>query len=245
VLLFYILKFKFPLLFRKMTLNEDDEGYVLSVQRVVPSMNTLWNNLRKSGQIELEEEIYPNQTTTAVPDRTDISNSILESDDVAFEGGYDGEEEEGGIRHTSLSKGLYYDEKKENEEEESSIENNSSEVDTEKSIDWTKEFVDIMDRLEGVHEDEGFNPSPYSARENYEDYANLANLASNFLEVAKSYGKIIISEVALPVAEKTIKPCSDIGGAAGGEKYRVQNILFKVTLTLLFGMISYKISVCS
>jgi hypothetical protein len=45
--------------------------------------------------------------------------------------------------------------------------------------------------------------------------------------VAKTYGHIIISEVALPDEKKTIKPI-DIGGLAGGQKYRIQNILFKV-----------------
>ncbi len=69
-----------------------------------------------------------------------------------------------------------------------------------------------------------------SGSADFADYNKLANLANNFLEVAKSYGKIIISEVSLPVEKKTIKP-ANIGGVAGGEKYRVQNILFKVNCT--------------
>lgn len=44
--------------------------------------------------------------------------------------------------------------------------------------------------------------------------------------MAEAYGKIIISEKALPVAQKTIKP-SSVGGIAGGEKYIVNGILFK------------------
>lgn len=41
-------------------------------------------------------------------------------------------------------------------------------------IDWTREFLSIMERLHDRGEEA-----------DYEDYANLANLANNFLEVAK------------------------------------------------------------
>jgi hypothetical protein len=34
-----------------------------------------------------------------------------------------------------------------------------------------------------------------------------------------SYGRIIISERFLPVADKTIKPTTALGGTAGGLKY--------------------------
>ncbi len=37
---------------------------------------------------------------------------------------------------------------------------------------------------------------------------------------AKTYGKIIISEVYLPDREKSIKP-ADLGGGAGGIKYEI------------------------
>jgi len=47
--------------------------------------------------------------------------------------------------------------------------------------------------------------------------------------VAETYGKIIISEINVPLAQKTIKPIS-IGGQAGGEKYIAQGILFKYPL---------------
>jgi hypothetical protein len=44
--------------------------------------------------------------------------------------------------------------------------------------------------------------------------------------IAECYGKIIISEKALPVDMKTIKPVN-AGGIAGGEKFIVSGILFK------------------
>ncbi|PRP77954.1 hypothetical protein PROFUN_08488 [Planoprotostelium fungivorum] len=54
----------------------------------------------------------------------------------------------------------------------------------------------------------------------------LHSVAQEFADTASIYAKIIISESELPVEEKTIQPI-DIGGIAGGTKYRVQNILFK------------------
>jgi hypothetical protein len=41
---------------------------------------------------------------------------------------------------------------------------------------------------------------------------------ADFVDTASKYGLIIISELFLPVAKKTIKPAS-VGGIAGGEKY--------------------------
>ena len=43
------------------------------------------------------------------------------------------------------------------------------------------------------------------------------------------FAKIIISELSLPFDSKTIKPVA-VGGVAGGEKYIVQNILFKFAI---------------
>lgn len=58
-------------------------------------------------------------------------------------------------------------------------------------------------------------------------YQELSNLAQDFIHCAKTYGRIIISEVETPLKMKTIAPISDIGGFAGGDKYIVNNILFK------------------
>lgn len=46
---------------------------------------------------------------------------------------------------------------------------------------------------------------------------------------AQTYGRVIISELSVPIQNKTIRPTS-IGGAAGGEKYIVNGILFKFAL---------------
>lgn len=53
-----------------------------------------------------------------------------------------------------------------------------------------------------------------------------------FKQKVQLYGKIIISEVSVPVANKTIKPIS-IGGVAGGEKYIHSGVLFKFIYIIL------------
>ena len=56
--------------------------------------------------------------------------------------------------------------------------------------------------------------------------ADLTNLSLEFADTALTYGKIIISEAALPLHQKTIKPAM-LGGVAGGDKFVVHGILFK------------------
>ena len=46
------------------------------------------------------------------------------------------------------------------------------------------------------------------------------------MHAAEAYGRIIISEMCLPDEDKTIKPTA-LGGIAGGQKFIVQDILFK------------------
>jgi hypothetical protein len=57
-------------------------------------------------------------------------------------------------------------------------------------------------------------------------YSELSDLAQDFIHCAKTYGRIIISEGHTPYELKTIKPVK-MGGYAGGDKYLVNNIMFK------------------
>ena len=50
----------------------------------------------------------------------------------------------------------------------------------------------------------------------------LINLIQDFISTCKTYGKIIIAERYIQTSKKTIQP-SIMGGAAGGEKYIVNN----------------------
>ena len=63
----------------------------------------------------------------------------------------------------------------------------------------------------------------------FEKYDRLRSMAHDFVHAAEAYGRIIISEMCLPDAAKTIKPTA-IGGIAGGQKFIVQDILFKLSL---------------
>eukprot|EP01102_Stenamoeba_stenopodia_P013206 TRINITY_DN4255_c0_g2_i1.p1 TRINITY_DN4255_c0_g2~~TRINITY_DN4255_c0_g2_i1.p1 ORF type:complete len:961 (+),score=234.00 TRINITY_DN4255_c0_g2_i1:195-3077(+) len=83
--------------------------------------------------------------------------------------------------------------------------------------DWNEHFQRAIDRNQ--KHDSIFN-------ERIKTYSELCNLAQDFANTAKTYGRIIISEVELPYHQKTIKP-RQLGGLAGGAKFIVNKILFK------------------
>jgi hypothetical protein len=58
-------------------------------------------------------------------------------------------------------------------------------------------------------------------------FEQITDVSSVFLSLAETYGTMIIRELCLPRARKTIKPL-DLGGIIGGTKYITHGILFKV-----------------
>lgn len=82
--------------------------------------------------------------------------------------------------------------------------------------DWNDRFQSILEMSED------------SGEEVFIKYKAMAKLSRDFVQLAKMYGRIIISEHRLPDSEKTIKP-TDIGGRAGGLKYIIRGILFKLS----------------
>jgi hypothetical protein len=82
------------------------------------------------------------------------------------------------------------------------------------SRDWNEEFQQAL-----------------SMPDSHAKFVALRNLELDFVYAAQLYGKIIISEMSLPVSLKTLKP-SSVGGIAGGEKYIAQGILFKFAVDL-------------
>ena len=56
---------------------------------------------------------------------------------------------------------------------------------------------------------------------------DLERVARDFRDTARTYGKVIISEVHLPVEAKTVRPMK-LGGTLGGSKYVVRDVLFKL-----------------
>ena len=81
--------------------------------------------------------------------------------------------------------------------------------------DWNAEFQEILGQME--------SPGKYQA---------LHDLGHDFVHAAKTYGKIIISELNMPEKEKTIHSIN-AGGVAGGEKYICQSIFFKMVTDVL------------
>lgn len=85
--------------------------------------------------------------------------------------------------------------------------------------DWNKDYVVLIERLRNFK-----NSTSY--QEKIEVYSKISTLYSNFIHSAQTYGKVIIEEAYLPDNQKTIPPIS--AGIAGGQKYIVSNIYFKV-----------------
>lgn len=86
---------------------------------------------------------------------------------------------------------------------------------------WNSRFLTVMEKLRKSRHSEEVS---LAYREKV--IKDLLHLNEDFIHAAKVYGKIIISEVFLPDSAKTIRPKS-LGGIAGGDKYLVQDILFK------------------
>jgi hypothetical protein len=78
--------------------------------------------------------------------------------------------------------------------------------------DWNREFQNLL-----------------SQEDSEAKFRDLYHLAHDFVYAAKTYAKIIISELLMPPSQKTIQPAA-LGGVAGGTKFIVQNILFKFVL---------------
>lgn len=88
------------------------------------------------------------------------------------------------------------------------------------TMDWNAEFQSAVEEVNSL-----------TMNTHYEKritaYSKLGKLYQNFIDTATLYGKILISERYLPEECRTFKSCN-IGGIAGGEKFLVQNILFKI-----------------
>ncbi|KYR01649.1 hypothetical protein DLAC_01652 [Tieghemostelium lacteum] len=77
-------------------------------------------------------------------------------------------------------------------------------------VHWNEEFQSLLDQ-----------------EDTPERFQRLSSMANDFVYCADIFGKIIISELHLPFDEKTIKPSLDLGGVAGGQKYKCRDIIFK------------------
>eukprot|EP00029_Vermamoeba_vermiformis_P008493 TRINITY_DN3992_c0_g1_i1.p1 TRINITY_DN3992_c0_g1~~TRINITY_DN3992_c0_g1_i1.p1 ORF type:complete len:924 (-),score=198.60 TRINITY_DN3992_c0_g1_i1:32-2803(-) len=106
----------------------------------------------------------------------------------------------------------------------------NNEVNVKRLGDWNKRFQSCIKKLNTF-------TLLTPLQERLAVNLDLMHLAQDFIYAATTYGKIIISEYYLPRAKKTIKPCSELPGLMGGQKYIVHNILFKFAVDYngLFG----------
>lgn len=70
---------------------------------------------------------------------------------------------------------------------------------------WNNRFQTILESAERTQ------------NEAFEKYHALARVAVDFVEAAKTYGRVIISELFLPPDQRSIH-CTNVGGTAGGDK---------------------------
>ncbi len=113
------------------------------------------------------------------------------------------------------------------EEEDNAREARGEEASQEQSQvpnNWNTEYQELLEIFAGI-----CNRGSHSRHDTRVVSLELAKLEADFLQNAESYGKIILSELFLPSAKKTIKPVN-IGGHLGGQKYIVENaaVMFKV-----------------
>ncbi|PRP80831.1 hypothetical protein PROFUN_11246 [Planoprotostelium fungivorum] len=96
--------------------------------------------------------------------------------------------------------------------------------------DWNEEYQTWYGQFVKMNASDDTQMSTLQKRG--QTLSKLNAVSQQFVNTATIYAKIIISEYELPLHRKTIKPI-DVGGVAGGVKYRVQNIMYKFAFDIL------------
>jgi hypothetical protein len=159
------------------------------------------------------------------------SNGYSEAADLLLDDANEGDEPQIGYSYGTQAEGDNYA-----DDSELAQIQNSNNVNLKASVGLARAVSVPVVRLEEEIK-EGFEKKDWNKAfqtilalpESESKYQKLSQLAHEFIFVAETYGKVIISEINVPVEHKTIKPIS-IGGQAGGEKYIAQGILFKFAL---------------
>ena len=69
----------------------------------------------------------------------------------------------------------------------------------------------------------------FDMKDSAEKWATLMKLSSDFEDRSKAYTRIIVMELHMKDEQRRI-PVANLGGVAGGDKYLVNDILFKLTV---------------
>eukprot|EP01127_Copromyxa_protea_P020893 TRINITY_DN703_c1_g1_i2.p1 TRINITY_DN703_c1_g1~~TRINITY_DN703_c1_g1_i2.p1 ORF type:complete len:1017 (-),score=227.10 TRINITY_DN703_c1_g1_i2:65-3115(-) len=138
--------------------------------------------------------------------------------------------------------GLVEESDEEEEEEEEEQEEVTTSHVTQTKVERCHWNLKFQAALEPVKRDIDKSDLPYQQRQQI--WQDLADIAMDFTYAAKTYGRIIISEVYQTNEKRTLQPVS-IGGLAGGEKFIIESILFKFAIDTegIFGgdeLASYK-----
>ncbi|KAH3743334.1 Histidine kinase [Pelomyxa schiedti] len=90
---------------------------------------------------------------------------------------------------------------------------------------WNKRFQDALNQLEQCKRERHSHTLTHHEAL-VRAWTAIRDVSVDFVYAAQSYGKIIIGEKFLSLKEKSILP-TDVGGYAGGEKFKINGILFK------------------
>eukprot|EP00339_Tiarina_fusa_P009094 CAMPEP_0117059300 /NCGR_PEP_ID=MMETSP0472-20121206/41186_1 /TAXON_ID=693140 ORGANISM="Tiarina fusus, Strain LIS" /NCGR_SAMPLE_ID=MMETSP0472 /ASSEMBLY_ACC=CAM_ASM_000603 /LENGTH=779 /DNA_ID=CAMNT_0004776943 /DNA_START=40 /DNA_END=2379 /DNA_ORIENTATION=+ len=102
---------------------------------------------------------------------------------------------------------------------------NWNSVDGFKGRNWSEEYCQLLS-------DQDFQSKQWQIK--------MYRLSDDFFHAASLYAQVIIGEIPLPVAMKSIQPVN-IGGIAGGQKFIIDNILFKFAVDSEIGTENTKI----
>eukprot|EP01102_Stenamoeba_stenopodia_P004195 TRINITY_DN1440_c0_g2_i2.p1 TRINITY_DN1440_c0_g2~~TRINITY_DN1440_c0_g2_i2.p1 ORF type:complete len:343 (+),score=69.92 TRINITY_DN1440_c0_g2_i2:277-1305(+) len=201
-----------------------------SQQQRIPTLNSQDSQTRLLGQHRnTQSNVSVSSTTSAyTPERPKLDERkqeeslIYGSDDIGNAGAYAvgyGYGSSYGSNYNADSSGAY----SQDEQLECDVKKFVAESVTQdwKNHDWNQRFQEVFSKYLKVQEVDT------SLREYQHISTELFQLAQDFLECVKTYGKIIIEERYFQ--EKTIDPI-DLGGKAGGAKYIIRGILFKFAI---------------
>eukprot|EP00466_Bigelowiella_natans_P000488 jgi/Bigna1/66410/fgenesh1_pg.1_\ len=99
---------------------------------------------------------------------------------------------------------------------------------------WTIDLHGVKGaREEGEDEETGARDRkdwnrPFQTAIHQGGYSNLHQLFVDFVSMARMYARVIVREQEVRDSEKTVRPLDRVGGLAGGRKYLVNGILFKL-----------------
>ncbi|GAB5366308.1 hypothetical protein AAMO2058_001132800 [Amorphochlora amoebiformis] len=216
----------------KLWVKSEEKGKVRetlrSIQSVVEELLKISEGAQMYEVVEESTEVEQIATEAMYKDYTYRPGDTLD-EGFSYEGteGEDVEEKEETLESTYLGYGYSYGYIYDEDEYGVPARNvEAYEGKEEKAIEGKRGADEGNNDIKGLG-DWGWNEEAQRALES-QDFIRLYQVAHDFQDMACSYGKVILSEMHLPVSEKTIKPSTSLGGHAGGDKFVARGLMFKV-----------------